>query len=180
MKINQIGSVIMGILSGNPQDEPMHYGEVFGTWSFLSVNYGCLVAYQTFMNHAGDDDLKKLLQEAIQIIKDENKQIEELLKANGIGLPPTPPERPVANLEDIPTGARFLDPEISAVLALDSGKALVACSSIMGESIREDIGAMFGQFHIAKAQFGLKVLRLNKEKGWLIPPPLHINSPNKE
>ncbi|CAH0191015.1 hypothetical protein SRABI80_01596 [Peribacillus frigoritolerans] len=28
----------MGILSGNPKDEPMHYGEVFGTWAFLN-NY---------------------------------------------------------------------------------------------------------------------------------------------
>ena len=30
----------MGILSGNPTDEPMHYGEVFGTWSFLTVGKG--------------------------------------------------------------------------------------------------------------------------------------------
>jgi hypothetical protein len=50
---------------------------------------------------------------------------------------------------------------------------LVACSTIMGQSIREDIAMMFGQFHIQKAALGAKVLRLNKEKGWLIPPPLH-------
>lgn len=24
------GRMLMGILSGNPQNEPMHYGEVFG------------------------------------------------------------------------------------------------------------------------------------------------------
>lgn len=24
----------MGILSGNPKNEPLHYGEVFGIWSF--------------------------------------------------------------------------------------------------------------------------------------------------
>jgi hypothetical protein len=34
---------------------------------------------------------------------------------------------------------------------------------------------MFGQFHMQKAQMGAKVLKLNKEKGWLIPPPLHKN-----
>ena len=27
----------MGILSGNPTDEPLHYGKVFGTWSFLTA-----------------------------------------------------------------------------------------------------------------------------------------------
>ncbi|PAF39596.1 hypothetical protein CHH69_07305, partial [Terribacillus saccharophilus] len=25
----------MGILSGNPQDEPLHYGEVYGLWTFV-------------------------------------------------------------------------------------------------------------------------------------------------
>lgn len=43
----------MGIMSGNPQEEPMHYGEVFGAWTYLSSTKGCLVAYQTFLNHAG-------------------------------------------------------------------------------------------------------------------------------
>lgn len=43
----------------------------------------------------------------------------------------------------------------------------------MGEAIREDIALMFGQFHIQKAALGAKALRLNKEKGWLVPPPLH-------
>ena len=50
---------------------------------------------------------------------------------------------------------------------------LVSCSGIIGQSIREDIAMMFGQIHVQKATLGAKVLRLNKEKGWLIPPPLH-------
>jgi hypothetical protein len=33
---------------------------------------------------------------------------------------------------------------------------------------------MYGQFHAQKMALGAKVLRLNKEKGWLIPPPLHL------
>lgn len=32
---------------------------------------------------------------------------------------------------------------------------------------------MFGQFQVQKAALGAKVLKLNKDKGWLIPPPLH-------
>ncbi|HWL26646.1 MAG TPA: DUF3231 family protein, partial [Ureibacillus sp.] len=55
----------MGILSGNPTDEPMHYGEVFGTWSFLSASKGLVAGYQTFLNHVGDKDLHKLVQETI-------------------------------------------------------------------------------------------------------------------
>lgn len=166
----------MGILSGNPKKQPMHYGEVFGIWTYLSVNNGLKAGYQTFMNHTGDEDLKKMLVEAVEGIKSENKQLEELLKENGIALPPSPPDRPVAQLEKIPVGARVNDPEISAVMSMDVAKGLVACSQIMGQSIREDIAMMFGQFHMSKAQFGAKLLRLNKEKGWLIPPPLHLEN----
>ncbi len=169
----------MGILSGNPQNEPMHYGEVFATWTYLFAEKGMIATYQTLVNHTGDDDLKKLLQEAIQASNVECQQIEELLRANGVALPPAPPERPISNLEDIPAGARFADPEIASMLSTNSSKGLVACSTIMGQSIREDIGLMFGQFHMNKGVFGAKVLKLNKEKGWLIPPPLHLDTPNK-
>ncbi|WP_462413524.1 DUF3231 family protein [Neobacillus sp. Marseille-QA0830] len=164
----------MGILSGNPKNEPLHYGEVFGAWSFLMAAKGLIAGYQTHLNHAGDDDLQKILIEAIENCQNEVEQIENLLKENGVGLPPTPPERPKACLEDIPPGARFMDPEISAMLSTNMAAGLVACSKMIGEAIREDIATMFGQFHVKKAALGAKVLRLNKEKGWLVPPPLHL------
>lgn len=151
----------------------MHYGEVFGTWSFLLATKGAIAGYQTLINHAGDDDLKKLLEEAIHGGQQEVKQIETLLKENGVGLPPAPPDRPKAHEEDIPPGARVMDSEISATLAEKIGAGLVACSTIMSQSVREDIAMMFGQFHVQKATLGGKNLRLSKEKGWLVPPPLH-------
>jgi hypothetical protein len=70
-----------------------------------------------------------------------------------------------------------MDPEIAAMIALDNAAGLVACSQAMGQCVREDIAAMFGQFHVTKAQYGLRILRLNKEKGWLIVPPLHVQTP---
>lgn len=165
----------MGILSGNPKDEPMHYGEVFSTWSFLLAAKGLVVSHQTMKNHAGDGDLKKLLEEAIEQGQQEIKQLEILLKENGVALPPAPPDRPNACLDDIPVGARYQDPEIAASLSTEIAAGLIACSKIMGQSIREDIAMMFGQFHTQKATLAAKALRLNKEKGWLVPPPLHKN-----
>ncbi|MHC0036228.1 DUF3231 family protein [Pseudoneobacillus sp. C159] len=165
----------MGILSGNPKEEPLHYGEVFDLWASLFACNGMIAGYQTSMNHAGDEDLKKLLVEAMETCQQEKKQIEQLLKENGIGLPPAAPEPPEACLEDIPVGARMPDQAIGAALAADIAVGLVACSQAMGKSIREDVAVMFGQFHMQKAALGAKVLRLNKEKGWLIPPPLHLN-----
>jgi len=171
----------LGILSGNPKDEPLHEGEVFGLWSFITTNNGLLSVYQAFINHAGDKDLITLLEEAVATMKEDNQQVAELLKANGVALPPALPDRPVASAEDIPVGARFMDSEISAILSANGAQGLIACSAVMGQAVREDIATMFGQFHMKKAQFGAKLLRLNKEKAWLIPPPLHgTNSTSKE
>lgn len=163
----------MGILSGNPKNQPMHYGEVFAVWSHLAGTKGMIAGYQTLANHTGDRELKKFIEDVIQTMKQETEDIELLLKNNGIGLPPAPPERAKAALEQIPSGARFNDPEISASIARDIAQGLVACSQIIGQCIREDIAMMFGQIHMGKAQFGAKLLRLNKEKGWLVMPPLH-------
>ncbi|GGA83197.1 DUF3231 family protein [Ornithinibacillus halotolerans] len=166
----------MGILSGNPQDEPMHYGEVFGVWTAVVTEKACIAAYQTLLNHAGDEDLKKLIQEAIEQAKQQEESLEALLKANGVGLPPSPPERPQADLESIPPGARFMDNEIAAKMSADVAAGLVAASGMIGQSIREDIATLFGTMHTQKAAFGAKLLRLNKEKGWLVPPPLHLSN----
>lgn len=170
---NKVRSVMMGILSGNPKDEPMHYGEVFSTWSFLLACKQSIAGCQTKINHTGDEDLRRLLEECIQQCQQEEKQIEALLKENGVALPPAPPERPKACLEDIPVGARFQDPEIAAHLSVSLGSGLVACSGVIAQCIREDIAMMFGQFHTQKATIAAKALRLSKEKGWVIPPPLH-------
>lgn len=169
----------MGILSGNQTEEPLHYGEVFTMWSNLLGCYGMIATYQTFYNHAGDEELKKLIEEFVQVAKEEVSKLESILKANGVALPPAPPERAEANADHIPPGAKFNDPEISAALTIDTGSSLVACSQAMSTSTREDIAMMYGQFHLMKAQLGYKLLRLIKKKGWLVLPPLHIHHLHK-
>ncbi|MCM2677416.1 DUF3231 family protein [Alkalicoccobacillus plakortidis] len=169
----------MGILSGNPQDEPMHYGEVFSTWNFVLMGNKAIAEAQVLLNHVGDHDLKKLLQESVEAGQAEVKKVSDLLKENGIAVSPSAPEPPAVDLNDIPVGARFLDPDIAASASEKLAAGLVTCSTIMGQSIREDIAMMFGQFHISKAALGAKYLKLIKEKGWLIPPPLHQSPKEK-
>lgn len=170
----------MGILSGNPKNEPMHYGEVISAWMFLFSAQGLYSGYQLYLNHAGDKDLQKLIEESIEQTKNEIEKVEELLKENGIGIPPSAPERPKAMIEEIPVGAKFADQEIATTMAKDNALGLVECSKIIGQCIREDIAAIFVQFHTQKVALGGKFLRLIKEKGWLIPPPLHLNKHDVE
>ncbi len=174
MNLNIMWRMIMGILSGNPKEEPMHYGEVFDVWAYLASANTALAGYQTLKNHTGDTDLRKFIEDTERDLRDEIEQVSELLKENEVALPPAPPERPIAKLEDIPVGARFNDPEIAMSLSKDLAIGLVGCSQVMGKCIREDIAMLFGKFHATKVLSGAKLLRLNKEKGWLVPPPLHL------
>ena len=162
----------MGVMDGNPKKEPMHYGEVIGVWAFAGANNGLISAYEAFTNHAADEDLKKLLDEAIRTMKAEVKELEGLLQENGITPPPSLPGRGKANAEDIPAGARFMDPEISAAMSINVGQGMVSISEVMGQCLREDIAAMFAKYLKEKIMFGAKLLRMNKDKGWVIPPPL--------
>ena len=171
----------MGILSGNPKNEPMHYGEVYKTWLYLGASQALASGYQVLLNHAGDDDLKKFIKDKIEnVIKPEIKQLQELLRENGVELPPESPARPEADLEQIPSGARFTDHEIAATLSADLAAGLISCSTIIGQCIREDIGMMFVKFHATKVEYGAKLLRMKKDKGWIIPPPLRIKSEHSE
>ncbi|SEG66859.1 DUF3231 family protein [Paenibacillus sp. UNC499MF] len=170
----------MGILSGNPKDEPMHFGEINSVWQFSMAAKGSVSCYQAYLNHAGDKDLKKILDDLIDQAKLEIKECDTLLTDNGIPTAPVLPERPSVKLEDIPPGARFSDPEIAAKLAADTAIGLVACSQAMGQAIREDIGALFAKYHLTKAALGTRILELNKEKGWLVPPPLQLKRPETE
>ncbi|TFE00486.1 DUF3231 family protein [Jeotgalibacillus salarius] len=163
----------MGILSGSPKNEPLHYGEIYGVWSALLSAKSSIAANQTLLNHAGDRELRELIEEAIKLGQDESRQLEELLIEHQIQVPPSPPARAKASIDQIPDGARFQDPEIIVSVGMSTGAAMTAASQMITQCIREDVGLMFAKFHTEKVAFAAKTLRLSKEKGWLIPPPLY-------
>ncbi|MFM9331958.1 DUF3231 family protein [Paenibacillus mesotrionivorans] len=167
----------MGVLDGNSKQQPLHYGEINDLWSFSMKAKGCISTNRAFLNHAEDKELKGVLKDIINQAELEASECDSILIANGIVPFPAWPDRPEAKFEDIPVGARFSDQEIAAMAGADTSLGLVACSQIMGMSIREDIGALFGKYHMTKAALGLKILKMCKDKGWIVPPPLQLKRP---
>jgi hypothetical protein len=170
----------MGILTGSSKQEPLHFGEAYDVWQFSMAAKGCVSLYRALSYHAGDKELKGIIGDMINQAELEAAECDEILIHNGLVPFPDLPQRPEARLEDIPVGARLTDMEIAAMVSADSAIGLIGCSQIMGKSIREDIGALFAKYHLTKTAIGLKALRLSKEKGWLVPPPLLIDRPQQE
>ena len=164
----------MGVLNGEPKEEPLHVGEIYHLWTHLLESKALLVTLQVFINHTGDEDLKKFLQEFTEdCIQQEEEQVEQLLKENGLRLPPAPPDRPMVNLEDIPAGARLNDPEVAALVGKELTVGKLLTSYVASISIRQDIAEMYNEFQTQRVEFQGKLLKMNKEKGWLVPPPLN-------
>ena len=162
------------------KDEFLHYGEVFNIWTHLSKAKGCLVKYQLLINHCEDTELSKFINNMIDnVVTPEIKKMEKILKENGIDIPPTPQEKPKADFDKIPVGARFMEPEIATCISNDIAMNLVACSQIIGLSIREDIGSIFAAHHVELVKYGHDLLNIMKKKGWLIKPPLHTDIPRR-
>ena len=92
------------------------------------------------------------------------RECDDILTHNSIAPSPLLPDRPETRLEDIPIGARFTDHENAFMLGVDNSAGMVVCSQIIGKSIREDIGTLFGKYHASKATIGLKILKNVKRK----------------
>jgi len=170
----------LGILSGNPKHEPMHYGEIFGVWGSSAAAKGAVSCFQIYRNHAGDHDLKEFISDYIDQAKSEIKELDRLLVDNGITPAHEMAEKPSVELEDIPEGARFADQEIAVALGVNLAGGLGACSAAMSICIREDIAALYLKYHTEKVGLAARMLRMQKEKGWLIPPPLQIKRPEND
>ncbi|WP_026694990.1 DUF3231 family protein [Peribacillus kribbensis] len=165
----------MGILNGNPKDEPLHSGEVYYLWNHLFETKAFLVSLQVFINHTGDHDLKLFLGDLKDnCLQQGAQQVEVILKETGIRLPPAPPDRPNVEVQDIPAGARFNDPEISAMVLKEVHAGMLTASLVMGLSVRKDITEMYGDLHNQLAEYAAKLLDVNKDKGWIVPPPLMV------
>jgi hypothetical protein len=165
----------MGMMNNKVQEEPFHTGEVYQLWSCLYQTKNLLVEMQVLINHTGDKELKTYMEDLVEsCISQEEEQVEAVLKEAGIRLPPAPPDRPDVEVEDIPAGARFNDPEIAALVQKELMSGRILTSYIQGIAHREDIRTMFGEFHAQKEEYEQKLMDLSKQKGWVVDPPINI------
>src|SRR5699024_5415378 len=104
----------MTISDSNNQAEPFHAGEVYNLWSYLYNTKEYIVTLQILINHSEDEALGDFLDDLLENgFEEKEQQVEAILKEAGIRLPPAPPNRPNVEVQDIPAGARFHDPEIA-------------------------------------------------------------------
>ena len=161
-------------MTARKQEEPFHSGEVYHLWNYLYHTKHLLVTMQVLINHAGDHDLKTYSEDFVEsCLIEEEQQVEGILKEAGIRLPPAPPDRPNVDVEDIPAGARFNDPEIFILIQRELISLRASSSYVTGIALNEDIRSMFSDFHGGQEEYEQKIIDIAREKGWLVLPPIN-------
>ncbi len=75
----------------------------------------------------GTQILKDFIKDVINnSIKPSIKEIEDILVANDVVVPPTPAERPEVDIEQIPVGARLQDAQVAYAIARDFANGITA------------------------------------------------------
>jgi hypothetical protein len=157
------------------QEEAFHSGEVFHLWDYLYHTKNLLITMQVLINHTGDEDLKNYAEDVTDsCLAEEAQQIEGVLKEAGIRIPPSPPDRPNVEVEEIPAGARFNDGEIAYLIRKTLMMQRTASSQAAGIALNEEIREMFTDFHGLQEEYEQKLIKLSREKGWLVLPPVNI------
>lgn len=164
----------MGKMTSSQQD-PFHSGEVYHLWSYLYDTKLHIVTMQVYINHTNELKLKNFLEDLLEDnYKEEEQQIEAILKEAGIRLPPGPPDRPNVNVEDIPAGARINDDEITRFIQKKLMAEKLVCTYMISMLNQEDIITLFEDFHSQKTEHEKKLVLLMKENGWFVQPPTNI------
>ncbi|MCX7922105.1 MAG: DUF3231 family protein [Clostridia bacterium] len=174
MTLSTLLSSFNKLLFGRPTYNTLNYGEINALWTYLAYAKGALIEFQTYLNHVNDKELRKFLKDvmdnSISVIC---HKFENILKANGIVLPPSPAEKPAVLTDSIPDGARITDQEIAAAITKNIAFNMLTISQIIPICTCEDIALTFSNMLVAETQYGSKLFRISKKKGWLIFPPLH-------
>ncbi len=154
------------------EDRPLHVGEVMNLWKVVSAFEAGHALIHGMLNHTSDPDLKRFMESFLKDFEDPwMKRLKAFMKNQGIPLPTTSTDKPKANEQEIPAGAKFSDREISAMIA---GKIMAGTGAVQHallECLNYDMATMFMELELAAYRQGFVLREIMERRGWLLIPP---------
>lgn len=163
--------------SAQQPSTPPHIGEAFNVWTYYVAAKESRILTQMMLNHTNDTEQKQLMEHFInEILEPQVKQVTDFLRNEGIPMPPGTGDKPKANEQQVPPGAKMTDDEIANMLVVKTIGLLYLCHIGLAQGLRDDIGAMFLNFqtHLLAHSYTLK--KTMQKRGWLVVPPFYYAS----
>lgn len=152
---------------------PLHVGEVMACWLYLAIMDESTVYLQVGLNTTTDDDVIRILKESLTQCKSQSDRLKNFMLKEGIHSPPVSEAKPNSEPNSIPLGTKLTDDEIMNGLSIKTVSAVMHCATSLSQSIRHDVGLMFGQFMNEKIVFGDELKTLMRERSWIKVPPYY-------
>ncbi|WP_341302706.1 DUF3231 family protein [Lysinibacillus sp. FSL H8-0500] len=146
------------------------FQEIFKLWSQLSVNHGYIASSHAFFQHTRDKNLKMVILEFIQCLKEDNKQLTLLLQDSGVLAPTTSLTSSKIKLTDIRGKTIIHDSDISAILSMNIAASVIAVSQALEMATKKKHLTKYCELHMRYALLGAKLIELSQKKGWLLAP----------
>lgn len=151
---------------------PLNVGEVMNLWFYLTATEQTMRGEQVSYNIVEDLELKEKLKEVINDVHGPIfAELIEFLKAEGVPLPKTSPDKPIGDFRNIPEGSKLSDEEIASLLSFNIVLGINYACRGMTEAVRPDVAAMFAKFQMKKFTYAITLKDVLMRKGWLKAPP---------
>lgn len=151
---------------------PLNAGEVMNLWMYLTASEQTMRGEQISFNIVQDPELKDNIKNIINNVHGPIiKELTEFLRAEGIPLPETTPEKPIGDFRDIPDGAKLNDEEVTNLVQFNLVLGINYACRGLTEAVRPDVAAMFAKFQIMKVTASVPLKDLAMKRGWLKQPP---------
>lgn len=148
--------------------------EVSNLWMFLAISNNTLRNEELAINTVQDNELKKILMDAREIHKTVAEEINKLLKQEGAPLPQDTPEKPVvAEVKNIPQGAKLNDEEIANLISFNLLLGINYSARGLTESIDAGVGYIFFKVIVKKTILGMALKSLMQKRDWLRVAPVY-------
>ncbi len=169
--IDAIKDVFLNDSAG--KDKPaLHIGEVMALWTYHTALDEFNRFVEVGLNTTKDKELINLLKSSFDECHKQNIELEELLREEGVPIPPTAESKPKSDPTDIPQGVKLTDSEIANGISVKNIAAINLCSVSITQTLRVDVGAMWLKFFLDKVKSTTKLRTVMGKRGWLkVPPP---------
>ncbi|MFS0673810.1 DUF3231 family protein [Ornithinibacillus sp. 179-J 7C1 HS] len=157
----------------NEPKNPLHVGEVMSCWMYLALMDEATIFIQIGLNSTNDDKVKEMLEQSLKQCDSQGKRFKDLLKKEGISLPPTSEQRPNSDPNAVPLGTKMTDDELMNGLSIKTVTAVVHCATAASQSIRNDVGLLFTHCMLEKMKFGSSLKVVMRKRGYIKVPPYY-------
>lgn len=143
--LDKVNAKSRSIIQNYTDNEPANYIEAGMIYQIVLTGRFQVAMLNVLYNHAENQELKALIKDAItSLVERTIKYSEDFLIENDTALPNTRfSDRPLENVQEIPSASHFSDMEISLILLEMNGTSQTALLTAISQCYHMEIGAKF-------------------------------------